>query len=255
MTKTQLTQMPPALPWSRTHHSCGMATMHCMATTCCIGNNVLHWQRPQHVALATTCCIGNNTLHWWQCIAWQLATNNTSMATNNVSHGDNPSYGNNVLHGDNPSHGDNASHGDNTSHGSMRCMVTMRCMAIMRCMVTMQLVATTANRWVSRHRCNATPQQKWCQCRQIFLLNFCHLTFSNFPFYTVLWSTLGSSGVHFIFPGCWRHLSPHWKSRLIVFTQRFPWLRQSHQKSPGSLKKGPYSLKTRWVCPGFNKEK
>jgi len=111
----------------------------------------------------------NNALHGdKQHVTWQQTTH--CMVTNNALHGDN------VLHGDNPSHGDNASHGDNMSHGGMHCMATMRCMA------TMQLDATTANRRVSHHRCKATPQQKWCRCRQVFSFKFLSLDLFQLSF-------------------------------------------------------------------------
>jgi len=212
-TKTQLTQMPPALPWSCTHRSCGMATTHCMATTCRIGNNVSHWQ--QHIALATTHC---------------MATSDKQRVDGDVSHDDN------ALHGDNASHGNNTLHGDH----AMQQHIAWQCHHCKQ-MCKSPLM-----------QCNATT--KMMPALISFLSFWIFVTWPFFPTFLFIQCSrapLGAPEYILFFPGCWCHLSPHWKSWLIVFTQRFPWLQQSHQKSTRSCKKGPYLLKTRWVCPGF----
>jgi len=126
---------------------------------------------------------------WWQHVAWQQCI-----------HGNNTSHDNNASHGDNALHGNNALHGDNAAwchHCKQTCESPL-------------MQSNTATKMM--------PVQT-----SFFLLKFCCLTFSNFLFIgpTVLQSTLGSSGVHCILPGCWFHLSPHWKSWLIVLLNDF----------------------------------
>ncbi len=137
-TKTQLTQMPPALSWSCTCWSCGIHRSNSASH----GDNASHCMATMP-RIVTRCCMA--TRH-------QMATT-PCILTKNASHGDRQ-------------HIAWQQHIATTRHmATMQCMVTIHhChMATMQCDNALHGDATTANRRASCHWCNAMPQQKWCR--------------------------------------------------------------------------------------------
>jgi len=199
---------------------CCMATTHHMVTTHCIGDNVLHgdWQQTMHHMATNNMSHGNNASH---CMATMsgivtrhcMATRHQMVTTPCI-----PTK--NALHGD-------KQHIAWQQHDAWQQRVAwQQHIAWQQCVTWQQHDAWQQCIVVAAWQpCNATTRHmvmpplqtdmqvaiNATQCHnkndagadKFFSFKFLLVDlFSHFLFYKVLRSTLGSSRVHFIFPGC-----------------------------------------------------